>query len=112
MATLNRLEIFIFPLHCSILEPENVNIINGMKAEYIRKYDVESCLISILPPSHPGRTPLIEIPITAIITLNVPRNVQLCLSTERALLKSLAPIDRKSTRLNSSHQIISYAVFC
>src|SRR5438552_9547557 len=23
-----------------------------------------------------------------------------------------APIDRKSTRLNSSHQIISYAVFC
>src|SRR5258708_8702130 len=24
----------------------------------------------------------------------------------------LRPIDRKSTRLNSSHQIISYAVFC
>src|SRR5207244_9392167 len=24
----------------------------------------------------------------------------------------LAPEDRKSTRLNSSHQIISYAVFC
>src|SRR5947208_9483832 len=24
----------------------------------------------------------------------------------------LAPSDRKSTRLNSSHQIISYAVFC
>src|SRR3990170_6163424 len=24
----------------------------------------------------------------------------------------LAPADRKSTRLNSSHQIISYAVFC
>src|SRR5258708_20728902 len=23
-----------------------------------------------------------------------------------------APLDRKSTRLNSSHQIISYAVFC
>src|SRR5258708_11737016 len=23
-----------------------------------------------------------------------------------------APVDRKSTRLNSSHQIISYAVFC
>src|SRR5258708_15668184 len=23
-----------------------------------------------------------------------------------------SPIDRKSTRLNSSHQIISYAVFC
>src|SRR5207244_11400719 len=25
---------------------------------------------------------------------------------------SLADLDRKSTRLNSSHQIISYAVFC
>src|SRR5574344_2931621 len=24
----------------------------------------------------------------------------------------LSPLDRKSTRLNSSHQIISYAVFC
>src|SRR5207244_8632465 len=27
-------------------------------------------------------------------------------------LASTAPGDRKSTRLNSSHQIISYAVFC
>src|SRR5258708_11638257 len=25
---------------------------------------------------------------------------------------TFTPIDRKSTRLNSSHQIISYAVFC
>src|SRR5258708_28680830 len=31
-----------------------------------------------------------------------------------AMIASMAaePIDRKSTRLNSSHQIISYAVFC
>src|SRR5258708_27162295 len=32
-----------------------------------------------------------------------------------AMLKDRAPpgrLDRKSTRLNSSHQIISYAVFC
>src|SRR5258708_11030154 len=27
-------------------------------------------------------------------------------------MKTLDMIDRKSTRLNSSHQIISYAVFC
>src|SRR5258708_9508057 len=27
-------------------------------------------------------------------------------------LKGIIAIDRKSTRLNSSHQIISYAVFC
>src|SRR5947208_8633530 len=26
--------------------------------------------------------------------------------------RSTMPVDRKSTRLNSSHQIISYAVFC
>src|SRR5947208_12092013 len=30
---------------------------------------------------------------------------------ERRLLRARRP-DRKSTRLNSSHQIISYAVFC
>src|SRR5688500_12995368 len=28
------------------------------------------------------------------------------------LMAMLAPIDRKSTRLNSSHLVISYAVFC
>src|SRR5258708_31831974 len=27
-------------------------------------------------------------------------------------VRSVRPLDRKSTRLNSSHQIISYAVFC
>src|SRR5256885_11906136 len=27
-------------------------------------------------------------------------------------LRSLEPLDRKSTRLNSSHLVISYAVFC
>src|SRR5438552_5465659 len=31
---------------------------------------------------------------------------------ERISLESLRAGDRKSTRLNSSHQIISYAVFC
>src|SRR5438552_9572134 len=30
----------------------------------------------------------------------------------RAIGPAAAPPDRKSTRLNSSHQIISYAVFC
>src|SRR5438552_389532 len=28
------------------------------------------------------------------------------------MLRWISPLDRKSTRLNSSHQIISYAVFC
>src|SRR5258708_24115926 len=31
---------------------------------------------------------------------------------EGLILREVAPGDRKSTRLNSSHQIISYAVFC
>src|SRR5258708_16976946 len=29
-----------------------------------------------------------------------------------SLPEPVRPVDRKSTRLNSSHQIISYAVFC
>src|SRR5258708_18111556 len=33
-------------------------------------------------------------------------------SLEHLSSKIVARIDRKSTRLNSSHQIISYAVFC
>src|SRR5207244_5065979 len=34
------------------------------------------------------------------------------LAAETMLFLRLRKIDRKSTRLNSSHQIISYAVFC
>src|SRR5438552_5369588 len=33
-------------------------------------------------------------------------------STKRNTARAAHPPDRKSTRLNSSHQIISYAVFC
>src|SRR5258708_8106840 len=33
-------------------------------------------------------------------------------ATGRLAVRTLILIDRKSTRLNSSHQIISYAVFC
>src|SRR5258708_30528065 len=34
------------------------------------------------------------------------------LDEDLARLRLRGPLDRKSTRLNSSHQIISYAVFC
>src|SRR5437762_11304516 len=33
-------------------------------------------------------------------------------STVRRVLEDVKPEDRKSTRLNSSHRCISYAVFC
>src|SRR5256885_6811254 len=33
-------------------------------------------------------------------------------SHDRSLLQGMERIDRKSTRLNSSHLVISYAVFC
>src|SRR5258708_32021819 len=41
-------------------------------------------------------------------------DLELAVADERAqvLVLALQHLDRKSTRLNSSHQIISYAVFC
>src|SRR2546422_7411087 len=42
----------------------------------------------------------------------VERNVQAALSEIAAFPFVSAPTDRKSTRLNSSHGYISYAVFC
>src|SRR5689334_23761273 len=35
-----------------------------------------------------------------------------CAGTRRVQLRQGAPLDRKSTRLNSSHSSSSYAVFC
>src|SRR5574341_2126663 len=35
-----------------------------------------------------------------------------CLASDAVLLGAVGAPDRKSTRLNSSHQLISYAVFC
>src|SRR5256885_8597162 len=42
-------------------------------------------------------------------SLRDPRKLDLC---ARAGHQRLAYVDRKSTRLNSSHLVISYAVFC
>src|SRR5256885_11968468 len=46
-----------------------------------------------------------------IIIRSVGRLVAAALA-RRALAHAVADIDRKSTRLNSSHLVISYAVFC
>src|SRR5207244_11027791 len=39
-------------------------------------------------------------------------NLEATVARQRKEMEALTARDRKSTRLNSSHQIISYAVFC
>src|SRR5438552_2837505 len=59
--------------------------------------------------------PLFEIPLgTAVhnVELKIGRGGQLCRSAGTSVQVVAKEGDRKSTRLNSSHQIISYAVFC
>src|SRR5207244_8774102 len=54
-----------------------------------------------------------HLPLTAtavVQVLKLERAVGLAILA--GLLEDFANLDRKSTRLNSSHQIISYAVFC
>src|SRR5260221_206067 len=41
-----------------------------------------------------------------------PPLIYWCQAASMAAFTSIAPEDRKSTRLNSSHTVISYAVFC
>src|SRR5256886_7795660 len=52
----------------------------------------------------------------AMITLKSPREIETMAAAGRIVAETLAlvrrHIDRKSTRLNSSHSQISYAVFC
>src|SRR5258708_21013770 len=50
-----------------------------------------------------------KVPRNARCVTSVRRNIHVAGFRDRA---SVGPQDRKSTRLNSSHQIISYAVFC
>src|SRR5207244_4990155 len=50
-----------------------------------------------------------------IAALAIPpawREVWVCMDPRGHLQATGVDVDRKSTRLNSSHQIISYAVFC
>src|SRR5438034_2567017 len=46
-----------------------------------------------------------------VVAASVAPTIRRCPAVER-LLETGTPIDRKSTRLNSSHTVISYAVFC
>src|SRR5207244_12666714 len=51
-------------------------------------------------------------PLVFVQTLPAARSPANCVDAADCNLAAKLPIDRKSTRLNSSHQIISYAVFC
>src|SRR5258708_16672259 len=42
----------------------------------------------------------------------LPNRIRPRQGSDRPARRPHRPLDRKSTRLNSSHQIISYAVFC
>src|SRR5438552_8661964 len=49
----------------------------------------------------------------AAVSVDVVNGLRAVAAAQRPGLRARAvPLDRKSTRLNSSHQIISYAVFC
>src|SRR5690625_4891269 len=58
-------------------------------------------------PNKSARRKLIEMTAIKVFTTAQPKNT-IVLSTVGKIL----PLDRKSTRLNSSHVAISYAVFC
>src|SRR5258708_24575633 len=60
-------------------------------------------------PIRPRISPLSTLKDTSLTAVNPPKRLINPLTTSTAA--QTCP-DRKSTRLNSSHQIISYAVFC
>src|SRR5690606_41206533 len=58
-----------------------------------------------------GFYPIVEIPLISYIRPQIPPEVRASMDAEAQALADAA-LDRKSTRLNSSHVKISYAVFC
>src|SRR5690625_7901215 len=74
----------------------------------------------LLPPfffNHPPPTEIYTLslhdalPISAI-SKNWPKSIPPCRTRRKSLPARWQGLDRKSTRLNSSHVAISYAVFC
>src|SRR5438132_5067220 len=62
----------------------------------------------MIPP--PPRSTLF--PYTTLFRSGAPQSARQRRQIHRTTRRSPAPEDRKSTRLNSSHTVISYAVFC
>ena len=85
------LGIFILPLHRSI-PPDNCIISNtGKNNENIIKYCVAPGLISSVPPSISGSSPLMPEPDKAIKSPNTAAATKDWRNTDRALRKSFAP---------------------
>src|SRR5256885_9432456 len=62
-----------------------------------------------------GEGAVILLPRLALSTYPVVTRIPFCSASAQlsgATAAPLMPVDRKSTRLNSSHLVISYAVFC
>src|SRR5574344_1258758 len=77
--------------------PSITNIKNYFN-RYYRPNNVAICMSGDLNPD-------------AVITI-IDKYFGMWKPAEKITRPEYAPVDRKSTRLNSSHQIISYAVFC
>src|SRR2546422_9643602 len=60
----------------------------------------------------PGREPAPHAQLARARVLGVPARIPAALRGRRPVARVRARLDRKSTRLNSSHGYISYAVFC
>src|SRR5690348_17996614 len=86
----------------------------------MRRFSLRSSNVSSFKPRPPPRPPLF--PYTTLfrsVTVGSVLQLALLLFASLALIDALSSIDfaavgedRKSTRLNSSHPSISYAVFC
>src|SRR5216683_774319 len=63
-------------------------------------------------PARMFKTVVLPQPEWPITQANSPRAIDSHRFSNTAILPPSAPGDRKSTRLNSSHDQISYAVFC
>src|SRR2546426_4817075 len=70
---------------------------------------VEDLLVELLDPAEVGRTKLDIIDLPVMIGLHRPASFVWRRVREKDAGRCR---DRKSTRLNSSHLVISYAVFC
>src|SRR5437773_3440420 len=69
-------------------------------------------LCNVQKPVGPGHFEGLDVGLTNQARPHNNRIILRETATTRDVVKAIAPTDRKSTRLNSSHITISYAVFC